>query len=367
MGAAGAEVLAGLALAQADLGEQAGKHGDVDLVGGRVGVVRGEARVARGLAQLRVQVLPFADAQEVQELGAQLLAEPAAGQRFPALGDVPPQVEVAQEIRAVGGEAGVLLVGGLALFDGPLARVLHRQRGRDHQHLAQAAGAVGLDEHAAEAGVDRQGGQGPADGAQRGAVERAQLVQEREAVVHRAGVGRVDERERGDLAEVERDHLQHDPGEVGAQDLRVGEGGAGVEVVLGVEADADAVGDAAAAARPLVRAGLADLLDRQPLDLQPPRVAGDAREAGVDHVADAGDGQRGLGDVGGEHDPAAQRGLPRREHALLLGRGLAGVEGEDLHAGRGRVARQRRRRCRGSRARRGGTRGCRPARPGGAR
>ena len=161
MGAAGAEVLAGLALAQADLGEQAGKHGDVDLVGRRVGVVRGEARVARGLAQLRVQVLPFADAQEVQELGAQLLAEPAARQGFPALGDVPPQVEVAQEIRAVGGEAGVLLVGGLALFDGPLARVLHRQRGRDHQHLAQAAGAVGLDEHAAEAGVDREAWTGP--------------------------------------------------------------------------------------------------------------------------------------------------------------------------------------------------------------
>ena len=134
------------------------------LSGDGVGVVRGEARVAGGLAQLRVQVLPFADAQEVQELGAQLLAEPAAGQGFPALGDVPPQVEVGEEVRAVGGEAGVLLVGGLALLDGPLARVLHRQRGRDHQHLAQAAGAVGLDEHAAEAGVDRQRGQRAADG-----------------------------------------------------------------------------------------------------------------------------------------------------------------------------------------------------------
>jgi hypothetical protein len=67
----------------------------------------------------------------------------------------------------VGVEAGVLLVGGLALLDGPLARVLHRQRGGDHQHLAQAAGAVGLDEHAAQPRVDGQRGQGAADGGQR--------------------------------------------------------------------------------------------------------------------------------------------------------------------------------------------------------
>ena len=44
-------------------------------------------------------------------------------------------------------------------------------------------------------------------------------------------------------------------------------------------------------------------------------VAADARDAGVDDRANAGHRQRGLGDVGGEHDAPAAR---RLEHALLL-------------------------------------------------
>ena len=68
-------------------------------------------------------------------------------------------------------------------------------------------------------------------------------------------------------------------GEVRAQDLRVGEARALGEVLLGVEADADAVGGAPAAALALVGRGLRDRLDRQPLDLQPRAVAADARGA----------------------------------------------------------------------------------------
>ncbi len=60
------------------------------------------------------------------------------------------------------------------------------------------------------------------------------------------GVGRLDERERGDVAEAERRHLQDDGREVGAQDLRFGEGGPRLEVLFRVEADADAFGHTAA-------------------------------------------------------------------------------------------------------------------------
>ena len=57
-------------------------------------------------------------------------------------------------------------------------------------------------------------------------------------------------------------------------------------------------------------------LDRQPLHLEPVAVAGDPRGARVDDVLDAGHGQAGLGDVGGQHDPA-----PRvlGEDPVLLG------------------------------------------------
>ena len=51
------------------------------------------------------------------------------------------------------------LVGACLLLDGPLARVLDGQRGGDHQHLAQAAEPVGLEDHPAQPRVDGQPGQ----------------------------------------------------------------------------------------------------------------------------------------------------------------------------------------------------------------
>ena len=73
--------------------------------------------------------------------------------------------------------------------------------------------------------------------------------------------------------------------------------------------------------------GLADLLDRQPLDLEPRAVAADPREPGVDDVADPGHRERRLGDVGGEHDAA---GAARPEDPLLLTRREARVERQEL-------------------------------------
>ena len=113
--------------------------------------------------------------------------------------------------------------------------------------------------------------------------------------------------------------------------------------------------DPPAAAGALVGRGLADRLDRQPLHLGAHRVARDAGDAGVDDVADAGDGQRGLGDVGGQHDAAP--GV-RGEDAVLLGRARAGSRAARPRCGRRRPPRGRRR-CRGSPARRAGRPGCR--------
>ncbi len=135
-----------------------------------------------------------------------------------------------------------------------------------------------------------------------------------------------------DVAEARGGHLQDDRRQVGALDLGVGVLGAGGEVLLGVQPDADAVGDPAAAAFALVGARLGDGLDGQALHLGAEAVAADARGAGVDHVADAGDGERGFGDVGGQDDAAAVHapaggGL---EDAVLFGGGQPGVQREDV-------------------------------------
>src|SRR5690606_15360785 len=132
-----------------------------------------------------------------------------------------------------------------------------------------------------------------------------------------ARLRRIEERKVLDVAERERLHAQDDPGERGAEQLRIAEARPRREVVLAVEAEADAVGDAAAASGPLVGGGLRDALDLQLLDLVAVAVAVDAREPGIDHVADPRDGERGLRDVGREHDAARRAGL---EYALLLRR-----------------------------------------------
>ncbi len=259
------------------------------------------------------------------------LAELVARQRELLLAQVTPEVHVGEEVGLVVLEARVQLVGLLALVGRALARVLDRERRGDHDHLFGAPAPVGLEHHAAEPRIDRELRE-PAPERRQPLVlvERRELLQQPDPVAHLAPVGRVQEREVGDVAELRRRHLQDHRGEIRAEDLGIGEARALIEVLLGVEPHADALREPAAAALALVGRSLADRLDRQPLDLQPRAVAADPGGAGVDDVADARDGERRLGDVGGEHDAAA--GV-RPEHALLLARGEAGVERQHVDVG----------------------------------
>ena len=136
-------------------------------------------------------------------------------------------------------------------------------------------------------------------------------------------VRRVHKGEGGDVAQFEDEHLQDDGGEVGAQDFRLGVGGALRVVFFAVEADADAGGDAATASGALVGGGLRDGLYRQALRFRAQRVAADARGAGINHRLDARHGERGFGDVGGKDDAARRL---RAEHRLLVGEREAAKE-----------------------------------------
>ena len=71
-----------------------------------------------------------------------------------------------------------------------------------------------------------------------------ELLEQLDAGGDVAAVGRVDEREPGDLAEPEAGHLEDDRGQVGPQDLGVGELRPTLEVLLRVQPDRDAGLDA---------------------------------------------------------------------------------------------------------------------------
>ena len=257
----------------------------------------------------------------MQVLAAAHAAERGARQLALPFVQVVPQGEEGEEVRPRLGEARVHRVRGLAGVRGPFPRILDGQRRRDDQDLVDASLVPGLEDHPAEARVHRQPGQLPADAGQPARAlarrDRAQLLQQPDAVRDVAGLGRVHEREVLDLAEVERCRLQDDRGEAGAQDLRVGELRSRAEVVLAVQPDTDAVGRPPAPALALIRRGLGDRLDGQPLHLGSVAVPGDPRGARVDHVPDARHGQRGLRDVGGQHHAWP---LMRLEDAVLLSR-----------------------------------------------
>ena len=272
-----------------------------------------------------------------------------------------------------------------------LAHVLDRQRRHDDEHLRGAAQALGLQQHAPQARVDRQARQVPADagepvlGRGRGRVrllsvpgggrgargvliragiprvacaacaafvacagtvatasallrlagrERADLDEEGHAVAHRPAIRGVQEREVLDGAQAQGRHLQDDAGQRRAQDLRFRETRAREVVGLGEQADCHTLRDSAASARALVRAGLADRLDRQALHLRLVGIAGNARQTRVDDVADARHRQRRLRHVR-RQDHAAQ--AVRLEHAMLLGRRQPRVQGQDLDVSRTRA------------------------------
>ena len=355
LGAACAEVFAGAAGAplgvllafflDAHVREQAGEQAlvDVYLVRGGVNIATAAGVNVGGsahFAQLGEEVLPFADAQVVDVFAVAHLAQLRGRERRLLLVDVVPEQQEGGEIGGVVDEAGVHGVGFCAHVGGAFARVLDGQGGGEHHHFLGAVAAAALDNHAGQARVHGEGRHGSADGGEGCAVvtasslaagafgERAEFAQQVHAVVNGAGCGRLHEREARDVAgfahHADGDHLQDDGCEVGAQNFGVGELRARVEVFLGVEADGDTLADAAASARTLVGAGLRDTLDGQALNLGARGVARDACGTGVDDVLDAGHGQRGFGNVRGEHDARPGTG---GEHAVLLGEREARVQG----------------------------------------
>ena len=120
-----------------------------------------DAHLLGHLAQLRLEVLPLAHPQVVEEL---LLAHPperAGAQVALLLLEVAPQVQPGQEVRALGLEPGVLLVRLRLELGRPLPRVLQGQRRRDDDHVAHAAEPLRLQDHPPQPRVDRQPRQPP--------------------------------------------------------------------------------------------------------------------------------------------------------------------------------------------------------------
>ena len=227
-----------------------------------------------------------------------------------------PQLEPAEEFGFLVDELAMRLIGGGLRFQRALAGILHRQRTGHYQHLTQAVMIARCENHPADTRIEWQPGKLAPDRRELvGVVHCAEFLQQVVAVGNRPARRRFEEGEVLDIAKPQRLHAQDHRRQRGPQNLGIGKARPRLEVAFLVQPDTNAVGHPAATSGTLVGGRLGDGLDLQLLDLVAVGVALDAREPGIDHVADTRHGQRGFGDVGCQHDTAR---VGRLEHALLL-------------------------------------------------
>src|SRR6188472_499294 len=81
---------------------------------------------------------------------------PARGRPAARVLEPGPELQRAEELRLVVIELRVRLVGGLLQLERAVANVLHAQRAGDDQHFPQRLAMARLEDHAADARIERQ-------------------------------------------------------------------------------------------------------------------------------------------------------------------------------------------------------------------
>ena len=319
--AARTEIILVLLADQAYVAEQAGQQSLVNgLVTRRDLILFPSMLVAKG-HQLTMNIAPLAQTKPVDEVLPAPLTLLVAGLVLPDFVAGGPELQVGQEFRFFVLPLGVRLVGGPRVLLWPVAAILGAQGGGDDQYLTQATVLARGEDHAADLRIERQFGQFETDLGQFLArlVDGTEFGEQLVAISDHSRQRRFEKGKVLDIAQVQRLHAQDDASEAGTQNLGFGIGRSLVEIFLVVELEADAGRHPAAAPRALGGRRAGDRLDLQSLDLAAMRIALDACQPRVDHVADAGHGQRRLGDVGRQHHAASLMGS---ENTPLLDRGL---------------------------------------------
>ena len=229
------------------------------------------------------------------------------------------------------------LVGLCLRLHGTFAHILHAQRAGNHQHFIECLPFVRSQHHAPHPRVQRQFGQGTTHiGQLQRIVNRAQFGQQLVAIGNSPTRRRFQKRKRLHIAQMQRLHAQDHRRQRRTQNLGVGKARPAIEIGLVVQANANAIGHAAATACALVSCGLAHRLNQQLLHLAAQAVSLHASGARIHYIADARHRERGLGHVGGQHNAALPFGV---KNQILLGLAQARIQRQHLGiAQRGLVA-----------------------------
>ncbi len=108
---------------------------------------------------------------------------------------------------------------------------------------------------------------------------------------------------------MQRLHTENHGRQRASQNFRIGKFGALFEIFLIVESDTNTVGHTTASAGTLLSCRLADRLDLQLFHFIAVRVTLHTGQPGINHISDAGNRQRGFGNIGGKHNTATTVGF----------------------------------------------------------
>ncbi len=281
------------------------------------------AQRAHLLQQLAAQIQPFTHAHEVDKVRLAPAPQGTAAKLLLVFMIIQPELIKRHEIRVFDNKARLHLIGFGGLLQWPFARILNAQHGGDGQHLVQAVPFMGGLQHARHAHIHRQACQlatGPGQTLAR--VNCAQLDQFLQTITDHRWRWRFDEGKIADIFHItSQPHVQHAQdhrGQRGAQYLRLGKLRPRQKIFFTVKPDCGTRPQSSTATTALIGAGLRNRLDRQALNAAAMGIAADARQATVDDKADARHGERGLGDVGGQHHASLRPG-PKHLHLRIAG------------------------------------------------
>src|SRR6185312_5611081 len=193
--------------------------------------------------------------------------------------------------------------------------------GNENGELGGGARVLGTVDHMGETRMERQVGERPTlAGHAACRVQSVELLEQRYSLDPGRFRRRIEETKRGRITDAPAREIEHEAAQIGAEDFGRIEGGERAGLAFGPEAIADARAEAAGTTAALVGSSARDTAGFERSEACRRVVGGHAGETGIDDYRDALDGERGLGDGGGEHDLAASGG--RRGDGAILFRGV---------------------------------------------
>ena len=280
------------------------------------------------LHQLTVHIPPFPQPWERKERIAARFFKPRTAQFFSEPLVEIPDPDVAQEIAFGIAKPRMRRIGGLLHFRWPDPGILGFDRRCDDQYFLETTVGVSREKHSANPRRDRQSRDFTTDRCQRVILgDGFDFMKRLEAFADGFRPGWVEPWKRLEFIDAQRFNMQNGGCQIASSNLRLSKHRPSHEIRFVVHPNRNPRSQPSAPSRSLIRRGLANRFDRQPLDSAFCGIARDTSSTRIDHITDTRNRQRGFRDVGRQHHTGS---TVRLKNSLLLRFGQSRIQRKDI-------------------------------------